>query len=233
MLREIKLYYQKIFESLKAPLLIKDYLAKTKVGKRKLILGGHWSNHPGWLILNENHQDITKKLKIPAASFDVVFIEHVFEHVEFGGGLFFLKEAKRILRKGGTIRIVSPFLERVVGYNFGKKNKRDQIYIANSLVRLSYPHLEKFIKADPKTFFLNSLFRENEHHFIWSSKLLKGVMESLGYKDVRVLKPGQSRKKEYAIERRHRGIYLGSDWKKDRKLAGVFDPESLAVEAIK
>lgn len=237
----IKTKVKKFIDFFLARSLIRNYLIKTPPKKRKLIVGGHWSNNPGWLILNEGHQDLTKKLKIPDSSFKVIFLEHVFEHIEFIGAVNFLQEAKRILQNNGTIRIVAPFLEKIISVNLESGNKYCQTYIQNSLINLTYPEFDKYLKSlnlkgineDPNVFFFNSLFRKNNHRFIWSAKLLKSVMKALGYKKVEVLRPGLGRNKEYIIERRQRGVYTGSSWQKNLKFKQIFDPESLVVEAIK
>jgi len=172
---------------------------------------------------------------------EVIFLEHILEHIGFVEVIFFLKEAKRILRKNGTIRIVAPFVEKIVSVNFNDKNRKNKIYIKNSLINLTYPEIDKHLKSiglkgieeDPKTFLFNGLFRENGHQFIWSAKLLKSVMKALGFKEVIIFQPGLGHNKEYSIERRQRGIYTGTDWQKDIKVKQVFDPESLVVEGIK
>ena len=61
--------FKKIKGFFSAPFKIWFYLNHTPKGQRKLILGGHWSNHKGWLVLDENDQDITKKLKISNKEF--------------------------------------------------------------------------------------------------------------------------------------------------------------------
>lgn len=241
MRRQIQLISKKVIGYISAPFIINKYLKKTPVGQRKLILGGHWSNHPGWLVLNEEHQDITKKLILPSGSIDVIFLEHVLEHIKFDQVVSFLKEAKRILKKGGIIRIVCPFTDKMITSNLNPHDRKDKIYINNSLKKLTYPKLEKLLKSlglkgvddDPQTFFFNSLFHEQGHQFIWSSQLLKKVMETLIYKDVKVYNPGLGHSQENCIERKQRGIYVGHDWKKDIKTKKIYDPESLAVEGIK
>lgn len=233
-----KLQARKSFEFLSATLVIKQYLNNTPWGKRKLILGGHWSDQKGWLILNESHQDITKKLKLPTNSFDVIFLEHVFEHIEFDDAIFFLKEARRVLRPGGILRIVSPFLERIMKTTFNKNSKKDKSYIQNILIKLNYPELNNLVKSiglngifeDPQMFFLNAIFRENDHKFIWSAKFLTLLMNKLKFNNVKIYRPGYGHKKEYCLERKQRGVYMGLDRKKDAKAKSVYDIESLAVE---
>lgn len=46
--------------------------------------------------------------------FDFVYNSHVLEHFSKGDGEFFLKECKRVLKKGGVLRIVIPDLEQII-----------------------------------------------------------------------------------------------------------------------
>jgi predicted SAM-dependent methyltransferase len=74
-----------------------------------LIFGGHWKQHEdGWEILTEKDQDITAPLKFNDNSVNAIFTEHVIEHVNLCQGIFFLKEAFRILKPGGILRTVAP-----------------------------------------------------------------------------------------------------------------------------
>jgi len=222
-----------------APMIIKRYIRSTPAGKRKVVFGGHWSNNPKWLILDQGHQNISKKLRFPDASIDFIFIEHVLEHVTFENAIRFLKEVKRVLRKNGTIRIVCPFIEVLTKKNFSSSD-RDKKYIGNCLKKLSYPDLDRLLKNmslpgvafDPRTFFLNAIFRESGHQFIWSARLLKAVMEKLGFR-VKIYSIGKGKRKEYCIERKQRGVYMGFDYRKEENIKNIYDPESLAVEGYK
>ena len=78
--------------------------------KLKVIFGGHWSNHSGWLILDQVDQNISKRLNFSDNTVDVVFTEHVIEHVSFTDGIYFFNESKRILKNGGVLRIVCPMI---------------------------------------------------------------------------------------------------------------------------
>jgi SAM-dependent methyltransferase len=232
-LRHIKIKALEVVDKATSHFVITRYISKTPPIKRKVILGGHWENVPGWLILNEMQQDITKKLFFPTNSINVIFMEHVFEHIEFDDAVRFLKEAKRVLRKNGVIRIISPSIEPITNAKFTNK-KNDKEYIKNTLVRLHYKKFDDLLKSiglkgveeDPKTFFLNGIFRESEHKFIWSAKLLRKVMSVVGFRKANIYKPGDGMKKEYCLERKTRGISTLSN-------KAIFDKESLSVEAIK
>jgi predicted SAM-dependent methyltransferase len=58
--------------------------------------------------------DLQADLPFPEESFDVVYHSHVLEHFSKGEGLRLLERCKRVLRRGGTIRVVVPDLERIV-----------------------------------------------------------------------------------------------------------------------
>ena len=58
--------------------------------------------------------DLQAELPFPEESFDVVYHSHVLEHFSKGDGLRLLERCRRVLRRGGTIRVVVPDLERIV-----------------------------------------------------------------------------------------------------------------------
>lgn len=79
---------------------IKQYKNTLKVGEKfKIIFGGHWSNNPGWLVVSESEQDITKSLSFSENIADVIFTEHVIEHVSFMEGVAFMRNSKRTLKE--------------------------------------------------------------------------------------------------------------------------------------
>ena len=81
----------------------------------KLQLGCGGNVLPGWLnsdFYPDNpavvHLDLTGPFPLPDATFDLVFSEHVIEHLPLAGGLNMLRESFRILKPGGRIRISTP-----------------------------------------------------------------------------------------------------------------------------
>src|SRR5262249_51473676 len=71
--------------------IIRDYVDGLASGADlKVVFGGHWSSNPGWLLLTEADQDVTARLQFDDNRVDVVFAEHVIEHVPFVGGIHFL-----------------------------------------------------------------------------------------------------------------------------------------------
>lgn len=205
----------------------------------RVVFGGHWDKNPGWLLLNESDQDICQPLDFPDNSVDVVFTEHVFEHVDFCGAVIFLQEALRILKPGGVFRLVAPMLDSVLSADLS--TPQGQSYVHNSL-KPYFPKeqivLEELLGlgglyAGSYDFFINSMFRLHGHQFIWSSELVMKVMKRLGYQDVQKKAVGEGVNPDYCIERRKRGIYMGSDWPKGMEPPDIYDLESTVVEARK
>lgn len=238
MIDKMKKIIKRIFGPQILKIHIEKYLNNLRPGEKfKVIFGGHWADYPGWLALSEADQDITKPLAFNDESVDVIFTEHVIEHVSFIDGISFMRESKRILKPGGVFRVVTPALEKLL--NVSLENDMGKIYIQN-LVRfykkendifgeLGFNGLSEFYR----TFFFNSIFCGYGHRFIWSAGLMAKVLKSLGYSEARIYEVGQGGNEEYCIERRRRGLYLGNDWREDRSPGYVYDVESLSVEARK
>ncbi len=207
----------------------------------RVVFGGHWSDNPGWLILNEIDQDILHPLCFPDNSVDVIFTEHVYEHIEFVASIGFLKESLRILKPGGIFRIVCPMLDSVLSADLLGHDDNTMTYINNSLVScFGKEHAtlrEEFgldgVFAFPFEFFINSMFREHGHRFIWSAGLLARIMNVLGYHKPTKVTIGVGARRDCCIERRRRGIYLGDEWRREVTSDEIFDLESTVVEVAK
>ena len=189
--------------------------------------------------MTEHDQDITRPLQFADGAVDVVFSEHVIEHVPFLGAVHFLQESFRILKSGGVCRIICPMLDRLLTADLNDANGR--IYVQNSLA----PYFAReqalltttlglnILGDDPLPFMFNFLYMGHGHQFIWTSGLMIKVLQAIGFHDVRRRGPGEGIRTEYCIERRRRGIYLGHDWQEELRSRDVYDVESFVVEAVK
>jgi SAM-dependent methyltransferase len=237
-MEQIKRLIKYLFRSKLLKRQINQYDKKLKAGEKfKVVFGGHWSDNPGWLILSESEQDITKPLELKNNIADIVFTEHVIEHVSFINGVRFMREAKRILKPGGVFRVVCPSAEKILSNSFEDENGKEYL---KSLERF-YPDEHKLfaewnfdgLNEFKRTFLLNSIFTGYGHKFIWSAELMAKVLKSAGYKEPRIYKVGEGSNDDYCIERRRRGVYLGDKWKEDRSAGYIYDAESIVVEATK
>lgn len=88
---------------------------------RYLNLGCGERFHPEWVNLDLHPSkpsvqswDLQADLPFPEASFNVVYHSHLLEHFSKADGLRLLERCRRVLRPGGTIRVVVPDLECIV-----------------------------------------------------------------------------------------------------------------------
>lgn len=73
------------------------------------IQSGHWINVDGFADRNVHFLlDLGRPLPFPSDSLDGIFSEHVFEHFTLEEGERLAREAQRVLRPGGCLRIVVP-----------------------------------------------------------------------------------------------------------------------------
>jgi SAM-dependent methyltransferase len=79
----------------------------------KIQFGSSGNLLDGWTNLQEHECDISKPLPFQSDSADFLFLEHVLEHVTPHEGYRFLKEALRVLKPGGVVRIIVPDIEKI------------------------------------------------------------------------------------------------------------------------
>ena len=130
----------------------------------------------GW----ENHDrdvDISKPIPMDSGSVDVVFCEMTVEHVSTREAWNFLEECHRILKSGGLIRIVIP--------DFVKCWKaRDSYWLK---INQEVTHNDGTLKEQFKTM----LFYHG-HQSLWTSELMKSVLEVIGFQKVSIKNPMES-----------------------------------------
>jgi len=184
---------------------------------KKIIYGSHWTTIPeGWLDIPQSAQDLTAPLKQPDNSVDVVYTEHVLEHLEFTDAVLFFKEAFRVLKPGGIIRTVCPFIDVMAGHianSRGKDRRLFDEYFKNSIAPY-YPsqiaQMEE-IGINPsdhwQPFLIDSLVKNHGHKFIWDRALMTHVLERIGFSEINNVHPGHSFfDEDTCLERRVRGV---------------------------
>jgi predicted SAM-dependent methyltransferase len=99
---------------------IRDYLERHRV--RKLHIGCGDNLLSGWLNTEYEgiaprsvlYLDASEPFPLPSDTFDLVFSEHMIEHVSLGAAFSMLQESRRVLKPGGLIRISTPPLEYLI-----------------------------------------------------------------------------------------------------------------------
>lgn len=113
---------------------------------------------PGWMTVDLEDADVNvdltrhEPLPLPDGSQDVIYTAHMVEHIDEETLVFFLKEAHRLLKAGGAVRIEAPDIEILVGEYRKKTNSEVLQYFADDLKvnivqKLGYPpeYAEKHI----------------------------------------------------------------------------------------
>lgn len=203
----------------------------------KIIHAGHYQQVPeGWLDIPEAEQDLTKPLKLENDSVDVLYNEHAWEHLPFEGAVFFAKEAHRVLKKGGILRVCCPCIDKII------KFKADAIGVHYSQVQLKH-YFEKEnkllidlgltgIDESPLEFMIHSLIKFHNHQHVWASTLIKKVLEKVGFSRVNIVEPGTSLfEEETELERVIRGV--NPEYCLKEFNVTHYDPESIVIEAKK
>jgi len=85
------------------------------------------------------------------------------------------------------------------------------------------------IREEPIVFMLDSLFKGHNHKLLWTSSLMKKVLLKVGFRQVNIHEPGETKfDKSNCLERTIRGI------NPDNFPAGTkYDPETQVIEAKK
>lgn len=160
--------------------LLRDYLSKNRAAM--LQIGSGRNLRPGWLNSDyfpddraQYHLDASKPFDIPSGSFDLIYCEHMIEHLTLVDGLAMLRECERILKPGGRIRIVTPPLDFLLemGTNSTEAHQR---YIEW--------HVPKWMPSAPLVSFtvvINDFVRNWGHLFIYDEPTLRWAMERAGF----------------------------------------------------
>jgi len=101
-------------------------------------------------------------LPFESGSFAAVYSEHMFEHILPMEGASFLREAYRVLRPGGVIRVTTPDLEK---YLNGYVNRATDTFLADHAKR--FPPMGKLGQPYTAATVVNNIFRNYEHRWIY------------------------------------------------------------------
>lgn len=133
---------------------------------------------PGWInvdfVVGVNVLlDLRRPLPLPNDSVDCIFSEDFLEHLTLKAGRALLGECARVLKPGGTLRLATPDLARLV-----------QTYLERSEARLEqsrkmFPNHSTFAQM------FNTGMRAWGHQFVYDEETLRSVLEPLGFRVTR------------------------------------------------
>ena len=125
--------------------------------------------------------DATKVIPLPDNSVQALYSSHMIEHLDREEAHLFLKEAYRVLRPNGIIRIVVPDLAKLI--NSYMVNRDADLFLEKSL--LAYPRPKSFVAK-----LKHLIFGARNHLWMYDGPSLIRLLSTLGFFNPRVLEPG-------------------------------------------
>lgn len=147
----------------------------------------------GWLNTDRDppsggtYLDAAHPFGLPNESFQYVFSEHMIEHLPVPTAAQMLRECRRVLRPGGTLRIATPDLERVCSLV-----RPDRSLVADDYSRWS---IRTFVPGAPESlpaFAINQMFRGWGHRFLYDYASLEWQLRDAGFESIRRCGYGES-----------------------------------------
>lgn len=179
--------------------IIAEYL-KNK-GIKKLHIGCGSNIYDDWLNTDlksgETVAFLDAGLKFPLEndSFDYIYSEHLFEHLNVSQQINMLLEGARILKKGGVMRIATPSLDFLFSLYNDSSSKKNSNYVNYSVDNIPFLETVKD-KINDQTqhycYVINNFFKAWGHQMIHNYSSLSKLALQLGYSDARICKVGES-----------------------------------------
>jgi predicted SAM-dependent methyltransferase len=173
---------------------IDAYLRKHDV--RKLQLGTGSNPMDGWLntdVVDYRRRnevvylDARQPFPLPDRSFDLVFSEHMIEHLTYADGRRCLAECLRVLRPNGRIRVATPSLDRLIPLYADELTDLQRRYL-----KWSIDTFVGDVDAYLPGFVLNNMFRNFAHRFVYDEATLRHALETSGFVDAEAWPVGES-----------------------------------------
>jgi predicted SAM-dependent methyltransferase len=170
-------------------------------GRLRLCLGCGDAPIPGWTNIDlggaaDVRLDLTTRLPLPAGSVELVYSEHLIEHLTCEQGVALMRECRRVLAPNGVLRIATPDLEALV--DAWRGDWRDQDWVR-------WPGHEWI---DTPARMLNQAFHGWGHRHLYDERELVQRLRDAGFADVR----------RCAIGASEHGALAGLETRADSKL---------------
>jgi SAM-dependent methyltransferase len=218
---QAKALARKVYGPLAARSQIRAFLAGP--GPHRLNLGCGYNVLPGWLNVDlqggrhgTTYMDALRPYPLPDNALDAILCEHLIEHLPREGGRFLLKEAFRVLKPRGAIRIVTPDLESLARMCVNGPTEAEQRYL-DFVARL---HGRDAIAPSDA---LNYIFYEYGHRHIYTAARLREEMTAAGFVEITEGRAAQPQRETFIGAEGHPG-FMGAE--NDAT-------EALALEAVK
>jgi len=164
--------------------ITESYFAEQRIRKLHIGCGGNilddWLNadffpHSDRIL----RLDATRTFPFAKETFDLIFSEHMIEHVSYSNGLAMLSECHRVLKINGKIRISTPNLQFLIDLYSDNKSELQKQYI-----KWATDSFIKNVSSYDDTFVINNFVRDWGHLFIYDEKTLRSSLEKAGFTNI-------------------------------------------------
>lgn len=132
------------------------------------------------------HLDATARFPLPDASVELVFSEHMIEHLALAGGMTMIEQCFRVLRPGGRLRISTPSMEALIAIYQDPLKPAHAAYI-------DYHRDHWFTGPLPTpAMIFNDFYRNWGHLTIYDEATLRASLERAGFVSIAPVTLGES-----------------------------------------
>lgn len=154
---------------------------------------------------NIKYFDVKKKLPFNNLSVETIYTSHMIEHLHRTDAICFLKEAYRILKYEGILRISVPDLKIIINdYNINKDANK---FMERLLVEA--PKIKSF--KDKLKLFISGY---RHHQWMYDQNSLSNILKNIGFKKIIMCPAGETNIQNYQnlnlFERANESIYIES-----------------------
>ena len=150
--------------------------------------------------------DATKGLPLQDETVDVLYSSHMLEHLDRNEASMFLKEAFRVLRPGGVIRIAVPDLKKQV-------KKYNEEGDADAFIEATYLCVPRPRSLAQKLRLL--LVGPRNHQWMYDGNSLSRLVQKHGFIKAEVMPVGKTRIQDYEplnlLERASESVYVEAE----------------------
>lgn len=171
------------------PLFI-NYLKNNEV--KKLQIGCGHNVFEGWLNTDLSYKkgkigflNAGKRFPFKNDTFDFIYSEHIFEHLNFKQEQTMLLECFRVLKPNGTIRLATPNMDFLVDLYLNPQKEINLDYISWSLKHF-LPEIKYQLQGTKgiEVYVVNNFFRDWDHQIIHTENSLDELFKICGFKNI-------------------------------------------------
>ena len=158
---------------------------KYKIARTLGLLNAEQIENIEWNKLNKiKFADATKTLPLKDSSVECIYASHMLEHLPKNGAKIFLKEAKRVLKSGGILRLAVPDLKIAIEEYLKSRD-------ADSFMERILVEPPPISSLKQKLILLITGYRH--HQWMYDGVSLSKLFKEIGFNEVEICKSGYTK----------------------------------------